>query len=142
MATHEGFKRLMADLEIYVDRIASMQIQNLNAYIDTVRLEIQQRYNPDTDNRTIRALQAAHIQEDNYFAHAIHDDMDVIARDIREEHKRISIPHPKRMWRMTCGKALQMPSVFPEVWRKRRFVCFTISLAWTMTSWNRTSLPL
>jgi hypothetical protein len=41
MATHEGFKRLTADLEIYVDRIASMQIQNLNAYVDTVRLEIQ-----------------------------------------------------------------------------------------------------
>jgi hypothetical protein len=88
VATHEGFKRLMADLEIYVDRIASMQIQNLNAYVDTVRLEIQHRYNPDADDRTMRALQAAHIQEDSYFAQAIHDDMDVIARDIREAHKK------------------------------------------------------
>jgi hypothetical protein len=42
VATHQNFKRLMADLEIYVDRIASMQIQNLNAYVDTARLEIQQ----------------------------------------------------------------------------------------------------
>jgi transcriptional regulator with XRE-family HTH domain len=88
VATHEGFKRLMADLEIYVDRIASMQIQNLNAYVDTVRLEIQKRYNPDADDRTMQTLQAAHIQEDSYFTHAIHEDMDVIAKDLREAHKK------------------------------------------------------
>ena len=27
---HKGFRRLMVDMEIYVDRIASMQIDNLN----------------------------------------------------------------------------------------------------------------
>lgn len=33
IATHRGFRNLLADIEIYVDRIASMQIDNMNAYL-------------------------------------------------------------------------------------------------------------
>ena len=37
IATHEGFRKLMTDLEIYVDRIASMQLSNLNAIVDMAK---------------------------------------------------------------------------------------------------------
>ncbi len=40
LATHKDFIKFLADIEIYVDGIATMQIQNLNALVDTVRHEI------------------------------------------------------------------------------------------------------
>ena len=88
MATHEGFRKLMTDLEIYVDRIASMQLSNLNAIVDMARVEIEKKYNPDAEDQYIQTLKAAHIDEDNYFAHMVHDDMDVIAKDIRSAHTK------------------------------------------------------
>ncbi len=40
MAAHRDFVKLLADIEIYVDGIASMQIQNLNTLVDMARVEI------------------------------------------------------------------------------------------------------
>lgn len=42
MATHPNFMKLLADIEIYVDGIAAMQIQNLNAWADVARAEIME----------------------------------------------------------------------------------------------------
>ena len=36
LATQKDFIKFLADIEVYVDRIASMQIQNLNSLVDTV----------------------------------------------------------------------------------------------------------
>ncbi len=36
IVTHEDFIKLMDDIEIYVDGIADMQIQNLNAWVNVV----------------------------------------------------------------------------------------------------------
>ena len=49
LATHKDFIKFLADIEIYVDGIATMQIQNLNALVDTVRHEIIERYRPGED---------------------------------------------------------------------------------------------
>ena len=38
LATHKDFIKFLADIEIYVDGIATMQIQNLNALVDTCLL--------------------------------------------------------------------------------------------------------
>ena len=40
LATHKDFIKFLADIEVYVDGIASMQIQNLNSFVDSVRHEI------------------------------------------------------------------------------------------------------
>ena len=53
MAAHERFSRFMADMEIYVDGIASMQIQSLNSVVDMARIEIEERYHPAEDDRYI-----------------------------------------------------------------------------------------
>ena len=37
IATHEDFRRLLTDVEIYVDRIADMRINDLNAVLGVVR---------------------------------------------------------------------------------------------------------
>lgn len=87
IATHRGFRNLLADIEIYVDRIASMQIDNMNALLATIRAQIlAQRQTADKD-LYLRTLDAAFIQEDKYFTHTVHEDIDVIIADIREVHK-------------------------------------------------------
>lgn len=47
---HPDFLKLMADTEIYVDGIATMQIKNMNDWLDTVRLQIIQQKNPDAND--------------------------------------------------------------------------------------------
>ena len=54
LATHKDFIKFLADIEIYVDGIATMQIQNLNALVDTVRHEIIERYRPGEDDPHLR----------------------------------------------------------------------------------------
>lgn len=88
IATHENFQRLMADIEIYVDRIASIQIDNLNALVSIARTEILSKQRQDKKDLYLRTLEAAYIQEDKYFIHAVHEDMDTIIADIREAHKK------------------------------------------------------
>lgn len=46
LATHKDFSKLLADIEIYIDRIASMQIETLSATVDITRQEILSRYQP------------------------------------------------------------------------------------------------
>lgn len=94
IATHKDFIKFLADIEIYVDGIATMQIQNLNSLVDTVRNEVIERYRPGEDDPHLRILQAAHIEDDEYFSHMIQDDIDVIVRDVRTAHKSDSESAP------------------------------------------------
>ena len=95
LATHKDFIKFLADIEIYVDGIATMQIQNLNALVDTVRHEIIERYRPGEDDPHLKVLQAAHISDDEYFSHMVLDDLNLIIRDIREFHKKDSESAPQ-----------------------------------------------
>ena len=95
LATHKDFIKFLADIEIYVDGIATMQIQNLNALVDTVRHEIIERYRPGEDDPHLKVLQAAHISDDEYFSHMVLDDLNRIIRDIREAHKKDSESAPQ-----------------------------------------------
>lgn len=95
LATHKDFIKFLADIEIYVDGIATMQIQNLNSLVDTVRHEIIERYRPGEDDPHLKVLQAAHISDDEYFSHMVLDDLNLIIRDIREFHKKDSESAPQ-----------------------------------------------
>lgn len=88
IVTHKDFRRLLADIEIYVDRIANTQIENLNALVSVVRAEILAKQKPGDNDLYLRTLEAAYIQEDKYFTHAVHEDMDAIIADIRDAHKK------------------------------------------------------
>lgn len=87
IVTHKEFRHLLADIEIYVDRIASTQIDNLNALVSMARAEILARQNPGDGDLYLRTLDAAYIQEDKYFTHTVHEDIDTIIADIRAAHK-------------------------------------------------------
>lgn len=94
MAAHRDFVKLLADIEIYVDGIANMQIQNLNTLVDMVRVEITEKYQPGGEDTHIRLLKAAHIDEDTYFQNVVRSDMDSIIKDIKEAHKNDSTSAP------------------------------------------------
>ncbi|WRS28488.1 helix-turn-helix transcriptional regulator [Oscillospiraceae bacterium MB08-C2-2] len=95
MAGHKDFVKLLAYIEIYVDGIASMQVQNLNAYVNLARDTIEKKYRPGKHDRHIRILNATHINEDEYFRHTVHDDMDGIIKDIKETHRQDSTSAPE-----------------------------------------------
>ncbi len=63
LATHPDFTKLLADIQIYVEGIASMQIQNLNAWVDVARAEIMEKYQPKEQDKTMYLLQSAHVEE-------------------------------------------------------------------------------
>lgn len=56
MVTHEGFRRLLLDISIYVDRIASAQINNLNALVSIARAKILVERAPDEKDAYLRRL--------------------------------------------------------------------------------------
>lgn len=61
LATHSDFPRLMAELEIYVNGVATKQIQGANAIVDAMSATIMKRLNPGLTDPQLRQLITAHI---------------------------------------------------------------------------------
>lgn len=87
LVTHKNFQRLMTDMEIYVDRIADMRINDLNALLEVVRQQVVEQYCLGENDLYVRTLELAQVSEDEYFSHVIHKDLTAILQDIREAHK-------------------------------------------------------
>ena len=87
LATHEKFPRLMLDMEIYIDRIAEMNVQAMNTFLEATRQEIIQKHNPGEKDLNLRALELAQVEEDDFYDHVVHEDMDAILHDIRDAHR-------------------------------------------------------
>lgn len=98
LAAHPDFVKLLADMEIYVDGIAAMQLQNLNAYVSLARGMVEKKYHPGENDRHQRILASAHINEDRYFANIVHDDIDAILRDIKAAHSGDRDSAPLEDW--------------------------------------------
>ena len=84
---HPHFIKLMLHSEIYVDGLATMNIQNINELLNAITMEIIQKYNPDPNDLHLNTLKQSCINEDEYFFHTIHNDLDIILRTIREKHQ-------------------------------------------------------
>ncbi|MGN1157937.1 MAG: helix-turn-helix domain-containing protein [Agathobacter sp.] len=64
---HPDFLKLMTDTKIYVDGIATMQIKNMNDWLNAVRLQIVQQHNPESNDLYLQVLDAARINEEYFF---------------------------------------------------------------------------
>ena len=84
---HKDFQRFMLDAEIYVDRIADMRINDMNAVLEAVRQMALMKNGGDANDLYLRTLEVAQIREDEYFGSLIADDLKGILRDIRSEHR-------------------------------------------------------
>ena len=87
MALHKDFRRLMVDIEVYVDRIASMRIKDLNTVLEVTRAQLQAKCDGDETALDLRTIESAITDEDEYFSYTVHNDIDRIIRHIREAHK-------------------------------------------------------
>ena len=86
IATHENFRRLMTDIEIFVDRIADMRIAQMNLVLEATRQEVIRSHAPGENDLYVRTLELGQVQESDFFSHTIHDDLDSIVKDIRQSH--------------------------------------------------------
>lgn len=84
---HKDFQRFMLDAEIYVDRIADMRVNDMNAVLEAVRQMVLMEHGESADDLHLHTLQAAQIQEEEYFGHLVANDLNIILSDIREGHK-------------------------------------------------------
>ena len=84
---HKDFQRFMLDAEIYVDRIADMRVNDMNAVLEAVRQMALMKNGGNENDLHLRTLQIAQIREDEYFGSLIADDLKGILRDIREQHR-------------------------------------------------------
>ena len=84
---HKDFQRLMLDAEIYVDRIADMRVNDMNAVLEAVRQMALMKNGGEENDLHLRTLEVAQIREDEYFGSLIADDLKGILRDIRNEHR-------------------------------------------------------
>ena len=84
---HKDFQRLMLDAEIYVDQIADMRGNDINAVLEATRQMALMKNGGKENDLHLRPLEVAQIREDEYFGSLIADDLKVILRDIRSEHR-------------------------------------------------------
>ena len=76
----------LADLHLSDDAVeVSMQIRNLNSLLESARTAILEKYHPEEDN-TLLTLKAAQIDEDEYFARVVGDDVERILKDLKQAH--------------------------------------------------------
>ena len=61
LAAHPDFPRLMADLEIYVNGIATKQVQGANAIVDAVSAKIMKKHNPGMSDTQLRPVSYTHL---------------------------------------------------------------------------------
>ena len=84
---HKDFQRFMLDTEIYVDRIADMRVNDINAVLEAVRQMTLMKNGGEENDLHLRTLEVAQIREDEYFGSLIAGDLKDILRDIRSEHR-------------------------------------------------------
>lgn len=88
LVAHPDFRRFLTDMEIFVDRIADMRVHDMNAMLDAARRMVMEQQGPDENDLYIRTLELSQVSEEDYFSHVLHDDLDRIAVDIRDRHRK------------------------------------------------------
>lgn len=97
LATHPNFLRLMVDMEIFIDRIADMRVNQMNLILEATRQTILKEHAPGENDLYMRTLELGQVQENDFYSHILHDDLDNIVRDLREKHikdKTTADPQP------------------------------------------------
>ena len=85
--SHEKFRELLADAEIYVDGIATMRFHDMNSSLAAVRAMILEAHPEAAADRAIKVLEACQVEEEDFFCHITHKTWDSILHDIRKAHE-------------------------------------------------------
>ena len=85
--SHEKFRELLADAEIYVDGMATMRFHDMNSSLAAVRAMILEEHPEAVADRAIKVLEAGQVKEEDFFCHVTHKTWDAILHDIRKAHE-------------------------------------------------------
>ena len=107
LVCHKDFQRFMLDAEIYVDRIADMRINDMNAVLEAVRQMALMKNGGDENDLYLRTMEVAQIREDEYFGSLIANDLKGILRDIRNEHRHDTMTADESSLAATVQEQLQ-----------------------------------
>ena len=97
LITHPDFMDFLTDLEIYVDGLAGVQIQSLNAVVDVIRKRLQDNSGSSDNDKDLRLMQTSHIEDDDYFFNILHHDLDDVFKELRAMHKDNSDAAPDNL---------------------------------------------
>jgi len=95
LVAHPHFMKLLADIHVYVNGLAAMQVHNLNAWVETVRAKYLNGYQPGEQDMEVLFSDAVLLRERDYFISRVHEDIDTIMEDIREAHRGLSESGPE-----------------------------------------------
>ncbi len=84
--SHPSFRKMMIDSEIYVDRIVSGKLHDLNVMLEALRQTKLLEENVDPEDIVMQTLKVAQISDDDFFGSAISKDLMEILSSIREAH--------------------------------------------------------
>lgn len=136
IATHKNFIRLMADAEIYADGIATKRFRDLNESLEMERANIISQYQPEITDNVLQTLEAAEIQEEDFFCHITHKEWDIILHDIRKDHEQDieSEPDISTTQKIIADikKAMFNPSDYVELYC--RVMCYQLEINYSMLS--------
>ena len=93
--SHEKFRELLADAEIYVDGMATMRFRDMNSSLAAVRAMILEEHPEAVADRAIKVLEAGQVEEEDFFCHVTHKTWDAILHDIRKAHENDSESAPE-----------------------------------------------
>ena len=97
LITHPDFMDFLTDLEIYVDGLAGVQIQSLNAVVDVIRKRLQDNSGSSDNDKDLRLMQTSHIEDVDYFFNILHHDLDDVFKELRAMHKDDSDAAPDNL---------------------------------------------
>ena len=81
LATHPHFLRLMVDMEIFIDQIADMRVNQMNLILEATRQTILKEHAPGENDLYMRTLELGQVQENDFYSHILHDDLDEQAQN-------------------------------------------------------------
>ncbi len=87
LVSQKNFMKLLADINIYVNGIAAMQVYNLNACVEVVRAKVLEEYQPGEQDMDALLSNAILFRKCDYFINRVHEDIDAIVEDIRDAHQ-------------------------------------------------------
>ena len=70
-----------------MDRIADMRLKDMNLLLDWTRQKVMKKYHPEEDDLSLRTLELAQLNDDMFYSHVLHVDLDAIVKDIRTAHE-------------------------------------------------------
>ena len=140
--SHHDFQKMMLDAEIYVDRIADMRINDMNAVLQAVRQMVLMQQGETENDLYLRTLELAQVQEDEYFGHVISDNLKLILRDIREAHQNDATTADSHSPALDMQKSLQEATNYKgsDAEKQARIFLATFGLVLTMMQSRWSSL--